>query len=205
MILEPFLKNMDNSLCFFFLKICDFKKMAVNWKIEVGINSNLLHSISTFICIRKCNKNLEQFRSHFLEKTMGYSLGYFSEFWHFLKMAVTRKIEVRISSNFLHSISTLICIRKCNKNLGQFQSHFLKKTMDYSLVNFPDIWCFFKMAVTWKIEVRINSNLLHSISTLICIRKCNKNLGWFRSHFLEKPWAIALGIFQNFDVFLKWL
>ena len=33
-----------------------------------------------------------------------------------LKMAITRKIEVGMSSNLLHSISTLICIRKCNKN-----------------------------------------------------------------------------------------
>uniref|UniRef100_A0A1X7U3R6 Uncharacterized protein n=1 Tax=Amphimedon queenslandica TaxID=400682 RepID=A0A1X7U3R6_AMPQE len=45
---------------------------------------------------------------------MGYSLGYFSDFWRFLKMAVTRKIEVGISSNLLHSIRISICIRKCN-------------------------------------------------------------------------------------------
>ena len=53
-----------------------------------------------------------------LEKTMIYSLGYFSEFWCFLKMAITQKIQVGISSNLLHSKSTSICIRKCNKNLG---------------------------------------------------------------------------------------
>ena len=51
-----------------------------------------------------------------MEKTMGYSLSYFSDFGSFLKVAVTRKIEVGISSNFLNSIFTSICIRKCNKN-----------------------------------------------------------------------------------------
>ena len=88
--------------------------MAVTQKIEVRISPNLLHSISTSICIRKCNKNFWCFRSHFLEKSMGYSLRYFSDFWSFLKLTVTRKIEVGISSNLLHSISTSICIRKCN-------------------------------------------------------------------------------------------
>ena len=33
-----------------------------------------------------------------------------------LKMVITRKLFLRISSNLLHSISTSICIRKCNKN-----------------------------------------------------------------------------------------
>ena len=33
-------------------------------------------------------------------------------------MVITRKIEVGNGSNLLHSISTSICIRKCNKNLG---------------------------------------------------------------------------------------
>ena len=58
---------------------------------------------------------------------MGYSTGYFSEIGIFLKMAITRKIEVRISSNFLHSISTSICIRKCNKIFGDFGAIFWKK------------------------------------------------------------------------------
>ena len=53
------------------------------------------------------------------------------------------------------------------------------------------------MAVTRKIEVGISSNLLHSISTSMCIRKCNKNFGDFGAIFWKKPWAIALGIFQN--------
>ena len=47
---------------------------------------------------------------------MGYSTGYFSENGSFLRMNITQIIEVEISSNFLHSISTSICIRKCNKN-----------------------------------------------------------------------------------------
>ena len=47
---------------------------------------------------------------------MGYSLRYFLDFGPFLKVAVTRKIEVGISSNFLHRIFTSMCIRKCNKN-----------------------------------------------------------------------------------------
>ena len=47
---------------------------------------------------------------------MGYSLGYSSDFGSFLKVAVTRKIEVGISSNLLQSIFTSIYIRKCNKN-----------------------------------------------------------------------------------------
>ena len=78
--------------------------MTVTQKIEVGISSNLLHSISTSICIRKCNKNFWWFWSHFLQKSMGYSTGIFSDFGSFYKMAITQKIEVGISSNLLHSI-----------------------------------------------------------------------------------------------------
>ena len=37
---------------------------------------------------------------------MGYSLNFL-----FFKMRITKKIEVRIGSNFLHSIRTSICIR----------------------------------------------------------------------------------------------
>ena len=58
---------------------------------------------------------------------MGYSTGYFSEIGSFLKMAITQKIELGISSNFPHSISTSICIRKCNKNVGgDFQEMYMK-------------------------------------------------------------------------------
>ena len=149
--------------------------MAITRKIEVGITSNLLHSIRTSICIRKCNKNFWRFRSHFLEKSMGYSTGIFSKIGRFFKMAITRKIEVGITSNLPHSIRTSICIRKCNKNFWRFRSHFLEKSMGYSTGIFSKIGRFFKMAITRKIEVGITSNLPHSISTSICIRKCNEN------------------------------
>ena len=49
----------------------------------------------------------------------------FSKNGSFLKMLITQKIFVRISSNFLHSIRTSICIRKSNKNWGWFWSQFL--------------------------------------------------------------------------------
>ena len=169
--------------------------MLLTQKIEVGINSNLLQSIFTSICIRKCNKNFWWFRSHFLEKSLYYSTVIFSDFGSFLKMTVTRKIEVGINSNLLHSISTSICIRKCNKNFWWFRSHFLEKSLYYSTVIFSDFGSFLKMTVTRKIEVGINSNLLQSIFTSICIRKCNKNFWWFRSHFLEKSLYYSTVIF----------
>ena len=177
--------------------------MAITWKIEVGISSNFLHSISTSICIRKCNKNFLWFRSHFLEKSMGYSTGIFSKIGQFFKMVITPKIEVGISSNFLHSISTSIYIRKCNKNFSWFRSHFLEKTMGYSTGIFSKIGRFFKMVITPKIEVGISSNFLHSISTSICIRKCNKNFLWFRSHFLKKTMDYSTGNFSKIGPFLK--
>ena len=149
--------------------------MAITQKIEVGISSNFVHSIRTSIYIRKCNKNFWWFRSHFLEKSMGYSTGYFSENGSFLKMVITWKIEVGISSNFVHSIRTSIYIRKCNKNFWWFRSHFLEKSMGYSTGYFSENGSFLKMVITWKIEVGISSNFLHSIRTSICIRKCNKN------------------------------
>ena len=186
-----------------FLDFGPFLKRAVTRKIEVGISSNLLHSISTSICIRKCNKFFLWFWSHFLEKSMGYSIVIFLDFGPFLKRAVTRKIEVGISSNLLHSISTSICIRKCNKIFLWFWSHFLEKSMGYSTVIFLDFGPFLKRAVTRKIEVGISSNLLHSISTSICIRKCNKNFLWFWSHFLEKSMGYSTVIFLDFGPFLK--
>ena len=56
--------------------------------------------------LRKCQN---------LKKSLYYSRGIFSDFGSFYKMAITRKIEVGINSNLLHSISTSICFRKCNK------------------------------------------------------------------------------------------
>ena len=183
--------------------------MIVTRKIEVGVSSNLLHSISTSICIRKCNKNLGWFRSHRLKKTMGYSLGYFSKIGSLKKMVihVTWKIEVGIGSNLLHSISTLICIRKCNKNLGWFGVIFLKKpwAIHVALGIFQKLAVFKKMVITWKIEVGIGSNLLHSISTSICIRKCNKIFWWFRSHFLKKTMGYSLEYFSKIGSFFKML
>ena len=44
-----------------------------------------------------------------------YSPCFFSETCYFLKVAITKKILVGISSNFLQSISTSICIRKLIK------------------------------------------------------------------------------------------
>ena len=57
---------------------------------------------------------------------MGYSTGIFSDFGSFLKMTLTRKIEVGISSNFLHSISTSENVIK------------LRKILPF---NFGKIWC----------------------------------------------------------------
>ena len=134
----------------------------------------------------------------FFEKSMGYSTAIFSDFGSFYKLAITRKIEVGIDSNLLHSISTSICIRKCNKNFWWFRSHFLEKSMGYSTGIFSDFGSFLKMTVTQKIEVGITSNLLHSISTSICIRKCNKNFWWFRCHFLEISMGYSTAIFFRF-------
>ena len=149
-------------------------KMAITQKLFIEISSNFLHSIRTSICIRKCNKIFLWFRSHFLEKSMGYSTGNFSEIGRFLKLAITQKFKVGISSNFLHNIRTSIYIRKCNKKFLWFRSHFLEKSMGYSTGNFSEIGRFLKLAITQKFEVGISSNFLHNIRTSIYIRKCNK-------------------------------
>ena len=127
-----------------FSKIGRFLKMVITQKIQVGISSNFLHSIRISICIRKCNKNFLHFWSHFLEKSMGYSTGHFSKIGRFLKMVITQKIQVGISSNFLHSIRISICIRKCNKNFLHFWSHFFEKSMGYSTGHFSKIGRFLK-------------------------------------------------------------
>ena len=49
---------------------------------------------------------------------MGYSTGNFSEISPFLKMTITQKIELGISSNFLCSIRTPTCIRKMSEGLN---------------------------------------------------------------------------------------
>ena len=51
--------------------------------------------------------------SNFLNNIQTYHAGLSPKFWsNFIK----NSILIGISSNFLHNISTCICIRKCNKN-----------------------------------------------------------------------------------------
>ena len=73
---------------------------------------------------------------------MGYSTGKFSEIGSFLKMVVTRKIEVGISSNFLHSISTSICIKNVIKIFGDFGAIFWKKALAIVQGNFQKLAIF---------------------------------------------------------------
>ena len=181
-----------------------FLKMVITRKFELGISSNFLHNIRTSICIWKCNKNFWWFLSHFLEKTMGYSTGKFSENGWFLKMIITRKFELEIGSNFLHNIKTSICIWKCNKKFLVISEPFFGKTMGYSTGKFSENGSFLKMVITWKFELGISSNTLHNIRTSICIWKCNKIGGDFGAIFWKKPWAIVQGNFQKMAHFLKW-
>ena len=56
--------------------------------------------------------------------TLYYSTGCLARFWSNFKKFVKNPILIRMSSNFLHNISTCICIRKNYKN-GEFSpSHF---------------------------------------------------------------------------------
>ena len=75
---------------------------------------------------------------------MGYSLRYFSNFWCFLKMVITRKIEVGISSNLLQSISTSICIKNVIKIFGDFGAIFWKKPWTIALGIFQIFGVFLK-------------------------------------------------------------
>ena len=75
--------------------------------------------------------------SHFSEKTMGYSTGYFSEVGSFFKMVITQKFELGISPNF----------RKFNK-FGVILEPFFRKTMGYSTGYFSEIGLFFKVVIT---------------------------------------------------------
>ena len=56
-------------------------------------------------------------------KTMYYSTETLAQFWSNFKKFVKNKYLIGISSNFLHNISTCICIRKKYKNeeLSPFQ------------------------------------------------------------------------------------
>ena len=77
--------------------------MAITQKLLIGISSNFLHSINTSIYFRKCNKNWGDFGAIFEKKH-----GYFLKIGQILKMAITQKLLIGISSNFLHSISTKV-------------------------------------------------------------------------------------------------
>ena len=56
--------------------------------------------------------------------TLYYSTGCLARFWSNFKKFVKNLILIKMSSNFLHNISTCICIRKNYKN-GEFSpSHF---------------------------------------------------------------------------------
>ena len=131
--------------------------MVITRKFELGIGSNFLHNIRTSMCIWKCNKSFGWFRSHFLEKSMGYSTRIYSKIGWFKKMVITRKFELGIGTNFLHNIRTSMCIWKCNKNFGWFRSHFLEKSMGYSTGIYSKIGWFLKMVITQKFELGIGS------------------------------------------------
>ena len=75
--------------------------------------------------------------------------------------------------------------------------------MGYSTGIFSDFGSFLKMVVTRKIEVGINSNLLHSIRTSIYMYVI-KIFGDFGAIFWKKLWAIVQEFFQILAHFLKW-
>ena len=107
---------------------------------------------------------------------MGYSTGYFSEFGPFLKMIITRKFELGISSNFLYSIRMLICIRKYNKNFGCFWSHFLEKSMGYSTLNTivggvaSLVICLLVKLQHWR-----DKRIKKASDSSVCNNNCNNN------------------------------
>ena len=78
---------------------------------------------------QKCNKKFFVISEPFFGKKHGlyYSTGHFSKIGSFFKMVITQRVLVGISSNFLNSTRTSICIRKCNKNGGNFGAIFWKK------------------------------------------------------------------------------
>ena len=62
--------------------------------------------------------------------TMYYSTRALTRFWSNFKKFVKNPILIGINSNFLHNISTCICIRKNYKN-GEFSpSHFCQNLAD---------------------------------------------------------------------------
>ena len=57
---------------------------------------------------------------------MGYSTGYFSENGPFFQMAITRKFEFGIGSNFLHSIRTSYVSENVIKIWSDFGANYLE-------------------------------------------------------------------------------
>ena len=157
--------------------------MLITWKYFVGISSNLLHSISTSICIRKCNKNFSWFRSHFLEKSMG------SE----------------ITKNFYYIFLYLCCVASLSWFRLQFfelrsffkMSQNLQKSLYYSTGIFP------------KNGSEITKIFYYIFLYILMYWCCVASLSWFRLQFfelrsflkmsqnLQKSLTIAHGFFQK--------
>ena len=66
------------------------------------------------------------FGAIFWKKAWAIVQGIFQKLDHFKKLLQLESF-LKISSNFLHSISISICIRKSNKNWGKFWSHLFGK------------------------------------------------------------------------------
>ena len=105
----------------FYLILDQLYKLVKNL-ILIRISSNFPSNISTSICIRKRNKNGEFILNHFWQNMANNPVLLYTEFGHIfeqIKKFIKNPILIGISSNYLHNISTCICIRKCNKN-GEF-------------------------------------------------------------------------------------
>ena len=79
---------------------------------------------STSMCIRKCNKNLGRFRSHFLK-----TIGYFSKFWSFFRIAITENFywnQLKLATQHKY-INTCTCmyVSKNSINNGRFMYMYM--------------------------------------------------------------------------------
>ena len=72
------------------------------------------------------------------------------------------------------------------------------ETMYYSTGTLARFWSNFKNSQKNPILIRISSNILHNISTCICIRKCNKNEEFFPSHFWQNTLYYSTGTLALF-------
>ena len=77
-----------------------FLKMVIIRKIEVGINSNFLPSISTSICIRKLNKKFSDFGAIFWKKPWAIVQGNFQKMAHYLKWSLLEKLKSESTQTF---------------------------------------------------------------------------------------------------------